>query len=311
MTAEGSYATAFGMPIVFLILIFGLVALVASAFVVLPMLRKPRGGEDRTKFAGWLALGAGLGVAAVGLGSYAALGQPDLAWRSLRGPTNDDYPALIATLARRMPNRPGDLEGWTLLGRGYLAYGNANQAAKAFGRAVDIAKAQLGAAPPQLLSSYGEALTGEAGEVTRDAETVFRQVLEQDPEDVMARYFVGRAMAQRGDKNGALQIWENLLAEAPPDAPWRGQLINQMAALRSETGGGAPFAPAVMVARLAAQLDANPNNIDGWVMLINSYMVLGDKEKAAAALAKARSVFANQADAQAALTAVAQKNALN
>jgi hypothetical protein len=33
-------------------------------------------------------------------------------------------------------------------------------------------------------------------------------------------------------------------------------------------------------------------------MLINSYMVLGDKEKAATALAKARSVFANQADAQ-------------
>jgi len=298
------------MSAVLLIFIFGLVALAASAFVVLPLVRKPR-RADGPKRAGWLALGAGLAVAAVGLGSYAVLGQPDLAYKSLRGPTNDDYPALLATLARRMPNRPGDYEGWALLGRGYMAYGNASQAAKAFGHAVEAAKAQLGAAPPQLLSNYGEALAEEAGEVTKDAEAVFREVLEKEPEDVMSRYFIGRALSQRGDKNGALQIWENLLADAPPDAPWRGTLINQMASLRSETGGGAPFAPAVMVARLAAQLDANPNNIDGWVMLINSYMVLGDKEKAAAALAKARSVFANQADAQAALSEVAQKNALN
>jgi len=311
MTAEGGYATALAaMAPLFLILIFGLVALGASAFVVLPLVRKPK-TADGPKRAGWLALSAGLSVAAVGLGSYAVLGQPGIAVRDL-GPTrNDDYPALITTLARRMPDRPGDLEGWTLLARGYMAYGNASQAAKAYGRAVDLAKAQLGAVPPQLLSNYGEALTTEAGEVTKESEAVFRQVLEQDPQDVMARYFVGRALSQRGDKNGALQIWESLLADAPPDAPWRGQLINQMAALRSQTGAGAPFDPAVMVARLASRLESNPNDLDGWLMLIRAYNVLGDKQKAAAALSHAKTIFANQADAMAALDQSARENSLN
>jgi len=66
-----------------------------------------------------------------------------------------------------------------------------------------------------------------------------------------------------------------------------------------------------MVARLASRLEANPNDLDGWLMLIRSYMQLGDKEKAAAALAKARAVFANQTDAQAALTQAAQQSSLN
>jgi cytochrome c-type biogenesis protein CcmH len=293
-----------------LVLVFGLVTLLASAFVVLPLLRRRRAGDESKTRGAWLAVGAGLGVAAVGLGCYAWVGQPQIAVSGIRGPSTNDYPALIATLARRMPQRPDDLEGWTLLGRGYMAYGNTAQAAKAFGRAVDIAKAQLGAVPPQLLSSYGEALTQEAGEVTKDAEAAFRQALSEDPSELMARYYVGLALSHRGDNNGALQLWEGVLADAPPNAPWRGALINEMAALRAQSGGGPPN-PAVMVARLASELDANPNNLDGWVMLINSYVVLGDKEKAVAALAKARSVFANQAEAQAALTNVAQKNALN
>jgi len=292
-------------------LVFGLVTLLASAFVVLPLRRRQR-ADDGTKTRGaWLAVGAGLGVAAVGLGSYALIGQPQIAMSALRGPSTNDYPALIATLAQRMPQRPDDLEGWTLSGRGYMAYGNASQAAKAFGRAVDIAKAQLGAVPPQLLSSYGEALTQEAGEVTKDAEAAFHQALSEDPSELMARYYLGLALSSRGDKNGALQLWEGVLADAPPNVPWRGALINQMAALRSQTGAGAPFDPAVMVARLASRLETDPNDLDGWLMLIRSYNQLGDKEKAAAALAKARSVFANQADAQAALTQVAQQNSLN
>ena len=50
-----------------------------------------------------------------------------------------------------------------------------------------------------------------------------------------------------------------------------------------------------MVARLEAKLQANPRNIDGWVMLMRSRMTLGQDDKASAALAKA--LAANPADA--------------
>jgi cytochrome c-type biogenesis protein CcmH len=298
------------MNVVVLILVFGLVALIAAGFVVLPLLRAPTPG-DRSP---WLAVAMGIGVLAVGLGAYGMLGQPQVALSqlvtSLGTPNPADYPALVATLARRMPDRPGDLEGWSLLARGYAAVGMPDQAAKSYQRAVAIAKNQDGVAPPQLLTDYGEAIIQAAGQVTPDAEAVFKEALKEDPKDVISRYYLGRAAAERGDRAGALEILEGLLADAPPDAPWRGQVVDLVAALKASTGGAAPN-PMAMVAQLASRLEANPNDLDGWLRLIRAYTVLGDKEKAGAALTRARTVFANQAQAQDALAQAAKENALN
>jgi cytochrome c-type biogenesis protein CcmH len=294
--------------IVVLILIFSLVALAAASFVVLPLLRAPR--EQTARRRPWFAVVAGLVTMALGLGAYVALGQPQIALSSLTGPSTTDYPALITMLARRMPNRPGDVEGWTLLGRGYLALGNAGQAEKALARAVDAARAEQGAAPPALLASYGEAMAESAGGVTKEAEAVFRQALDEDPENLVSRYYVGLALSSRGDKAGALQLWEAVLADAPPDTPWRDALVDQVAALKAQSGGAAPN-PMAMVQQLAQRLETNPNDLEGWVRLIRAYSVLGDKPKAVAALSRARGVFASQAAAQAALAKAAQENALN
>lgn len=51
-----------------------------------------------------------------------------------------------------------------------------------------------------------------------------------------------------------------------------------------------------MVEGLATKLRANPNDLDGWVKLIRSRVVLKQKEKAKADVAAARKVFAGQAD---------------
>ena len=294
-----------------LILIFAAVALAASAFVVLPLVRRSR--EDATRRP-LLALGAGLGVAAVGLMFYVALGQPQLALSALQGASNDDYPQLIATLAREMRERPGDIQGWMLLGRGYMAVGNPPEATKAFRQAINLSKERLGGVPPALMSSYAEALAQASNGVTKEAEDVFREVLKQDPSDLMARYYVGLAQSTRGDRAGALQMWEGVLADAPPDAEWRGALVDQVALLRAQMlrgdGGGAPD-PRAMVAQLASRLDANPNDLEGWLRLIRAYSVLGEGEKAGAALNRARSLFANDAQAQAALAQAAKEATLN
>lgn len=296
--------------IVVLILIFSLVALIAAGFVVLPLLRVREPNADTKRRRPWLAIAAGLATMSIGLGAYAMLGQPQIALSDLSGASRTDYKALIATLARRMPQRPGDIEGWALLGRGYLALGNPVQAEKAFARAVEAAKAIQGNAPPELLANYGEAMAEAAGQVTKEAEAAFRQVLAQDPGNLVSRYYIGLALASRNDKAGALQLWESVLADAPPDTPWRAALVDQTAALRAQSGGAAPN-PMAMVQQLATRLEANPNDLDGWLRLIRAYTVLGDKPKAVAALTRARTVFANQAPAEAALAKAAQDNALN
>lgn len=271
-----------------LILILGVLGLGAAAFVVLPLWRAPAKAPRRLP----LALAAGAAVLLVGIGTYAVLGQPELAVRTLSGPTNDDFPSLIASLATKMRERPGDVRGWTILGRGYLALGRTDQAVKALARAVDVARAQ-GQVPTDLLVSYGVALSVDGGQVTKDAEAAFREAHDSDPANPDARYYLGYALAERGDKEGALALWRGLLAVAPPDAPWRGALPAQLAAV----GGAMPPNVRAMVQGLAARLAANPKDLDGWIMLIRSYAALGEPDKAKAALVQARTVFANDAGA--------------
>ena len=295
-----------------LVLVFAAVALGASAFVAFPLLRRSSVDTPRRPL---LAAGAGLGVAAAGLVFYLFLGEPQLALSALQGPSTNNYAQLIATLAREMRDRPGDIQGWTLLGRGYMAVGNASEATKAYKQAINLTKERLGDAPSGLLSSYGEALAQSSNGVTKEAEDIFRVVLEQDPGDLMARYYIGVAQSGRGDREGALQMWEGVLADAPPDAEWRSALVNQIALLRAQMlnggAGGAPPNPQAMVAQLASRLDADPNDLNGWLMLIRAYSVLGEREKAEAALTRARTVFANQTQAQDALAQAAKENALN
>ena len=66
-----------------------------------------------------------------------------------------------------------------------------------------------------------------------------------------------------------------------------------------------------MVAMLAAQLKADPNNEAGWRRLIRAYTVLGQPDQAKAALASARKTFANDKTVLAALDADAKDLKLN
>jgi cytochrome c-type biogenesis protein CcmH len=66
-----------------------------------------------------------------------------------------------------------------------------------------------------------------------------------------------------------------------------------------------------MVAMLAAQLKADPNNPAGWQRLIRAYTVLGQPSDAKAALTTARKTFSNDKDVMAALEAEAAELKLN
>jgi len=62
-----------------------------------------------------------------------------------------------------------------------------------------------------------------------------------------------------------------------------------------------------MVDKLAARLENSPNDEDGWMRLMRSRVVMGDKDAAKAALTKALQSFDNDAAAQARLAAAARE----
>jgi cytochrome c-type biogenesis protein CcmH len=70
------------------------------------------------------------------------------------------------------------------------------------------------------------------------------------------------------------------------------------ASVRDVTDAGAPseHEPATMVERLAARLQRDGSDLDGWLMLVRSYKVLGEAERARSAVADARRALADAPD---------------
>ena len=277
--------------------ILALVVVLACGFVAWPIVAQ-RGGRARLLLAG----AAALFVLAIGGGLYVEFGHPALAVRTLQGSDAHDLNALIGRLGVAVRKQPNDPRGWSLLGQAYLTAHDPNDAAKAFGRAIDAAKAQ-GLKFSFLYSAYGEALTqAAAGAVTPDAEAAFSQALQADPKDLAARYFLGLAAAARGNSGLALIYWNSLMADVPANSPIHADLVDRIAALTARSGGAAPDI-AAMMAGLAARLKAHPDDGPGWQRLIRSYAVLGDLDKARATLADARKAMTGHDDQLAALDA--------
>ena len=61
-----------------------------------------------------------------------------------------------------------------------------------------------------------------------------------------------------------------------------------------------------MVASLAAKLEAEPDDPEGWVRLVRSYAVLGDTAKRDATLTEAKARYAGKADVLKALDLAAK-----
>ena len=138
------------------------------------------------------------------------------------------------------------------------------------------------------------------------------------------RFYLAVALAQDGKKDEAAAALTALIDSAPPDAPWVGEVQKVLADLGSAPAMSAANPPPAqsaatetpgpsasdveaagnmtpeqrtamiegMVAQLAARLETDGKDPEGWARLIRSYMVLGRSEDAKAALAKAETALA-------------------
>jgi cytochrome c-type biogenesis protein CcmH len=276
---------------------FVLIALLAIAFAVVPLLR----AKERKGRALLLAAIA-LFILGIGGGTYYVLGRPHLAQRDANGLNTREVNGLIPFLIQRVRQHPEDTRAWRYLGQAYMTANDPRDAAKALAKVIAL----TGKGDATLDASYGEALVlDSSGTIPPEAEAAFNAALAADPRNAPARFYLGLAKAAHNDRAGAIALWQSLLADTPTTAPLHQILVDRLAMLTSQSATGAPN-PRAMVDMLAARLKADPNDALGWVRLMRAYTVLGEPDKAKAALATARKTFAGNADAQTAFTGAAK-----
>jgi len=292
-------------------IIFALAALAAIAFAAWPVWRAAESRGARLLTMGAVALF----VLGIGAGIYLLVGQPRLALREARGAADRDPNGLAPMLIKRVRANPDDAQAWIYLARIYVSAGDADQAAGALGRAV-LASRKQGRESPELDTAYGELMVRAAGgQVPDGAVAAFTAALAADPKNAPARYYLGMAAAQKGDRAGAQRYWQTLLDEVPANTPLHSELVDRLASIGAAPpavagAGGAPDINA-MVSGLAARLKANPNDPAGWLRLIRAYSVLGETDKAKAALATARKSVGADASVKSALDSEAAELKLN
>jgi len=290
-------------------LAFAALAAAAILFATFALWRGNRSRKAMALLAGAIALF----LLGVGGGVYWMVGRPQLALRAAEGLETKDVRGLVPYLIQRVRQNPRDMQAWIFLGRAYLSAGDAEDSAKAFGRAVTLSR--LAGKPDAALDSmYGQTLVAAAGgAVDANAEAAFNEALKLNPRDEAARFYLGQLRAARGDRQGALDLWQGLLADVPQNSPLHQLLVDRVAALTAAgltPGSGAPD-PRAMVAGLAARLKDNPDDAEGWQRLIRAYTVLGESAEAKQALATARRQFASRKDVLTALDAEAKTLKLN
>ncbi|MFN3888962.1 MAG: c-type cytochrome biogenesis protein CcmI [Beijerinckiaceae bacterium] len=252
-------------------------------------------------------------VAVAGVGLYAVIGLPaypdqPLVARQSAPPDQMDIMAAVAKIEAHLAKNPGDARGYEVIAPVYMRIGRFADAAKAWGETI-----RLSGPTPERFTLMGESLIfANDGKAGPEAVKAFEAALAIDPAFPQARFYLGLAAEQGGDRAKAIELWSKLLADAEPGAPWASVVRERLEGLgvrEPPAAQGVPQGPAAaaiaampaadrnaairgMVDSLAERLANDGNDPAGWLRLVRAYTVLKEPEKAKAALTDARRALA-------------------
>jgi cytochrome c-type biogenesis protein CcmH len=244
---------------------------------------------------------------------YLALGSPQESGQpiaSRRAPETGQHAILdlVGRVESHLAQNPDDARGWQVIAPVYMQLGRYADAVKAQQSVIRILGANA-----EREANLGEALAAAAdGVVTADAKAAFERAQALDDKDYKSRFYLGIAVEQGGKPADAAKIWRDMLAKASSGSPWVEILREAIARVE----GTAPPGPTEkqlssanelspeqrnamvdgMVSRLAERLKSDGSDVEGWLRLLRSYMVLGEREKARAAAADARRALTSEPD---------------
>ncbi|TXT23769.1 MAG: cytochrome c-type bioproteinis protein CcmH [Gallionellaceae bacterium] len=167
-----------------------------------------------------LAIAAAIAVPVLTVSLYLMLGKPagldpqSVPVEPEQQVTQEQIVAMVDKLAQKLKDKPDDAEGWTMLARSYLALRRFNEAADAYAHAVELMPNNA-----QLLADYADILAVNNGRnMLGEPEKIIRQALQADPNNAKALALMGTAAYQHKDYKAAIEWWQKLLLNVPPDS---------------------------------------------------------------------------------------------
>jgi cytochrome c-type biogenesis protein CcmH len=253
-----------------------------------------------------------------GFGLYLWLGHPELPGQPFASRQNDpamQAASMLAHVQGQIAQKPS-AQGYKVLGNLLAEMGRFPEAVEAYRKSLDLGEGDA----DLWSSFGEATVMVNGGSVVPEARQQFLTALRLDKGDARARFYLGLAESEIGNYAKAVAIWRDLQQDSPPDAPWRNMLAEHIQAFSKEGGfdpesvapapptipaGAAPMPPKAgvptgglaaaiaaappqdqqamirsMVDGLAAKLQNDPGNLDGWLRLARAYHVLGETAKA-------------------------------
>ncbi|OPK11950.1 c-type cytochrome biogenesis protein CcmI, partial [Pseudomonas sp. VI4.1] len=205
----------------------------------------------------WPLLAAIL-VPVLGLGLYLHFGASDkveLTREFAQAPQSMEE--MTRRLERAVEAQPDSAEGLYFLGRTYMAQERPGDAAKIFERTVSLAGRQ-----PELLGQWAGPDFADGKKWSDKVQALTDEALKADPKEVTSLGLLGIAAFESERYQDAIDYWNRLLAQLPPEDNSRAALQGGIARASEKlvaSGGKVAQAPAAKVAAvLKVRVDLSP-----------------------------------------------------
>ncbi|MFP4002253.1 MAG: c-type cytochrome biogenesis protein CcmI [Alphaproteobacteria bacterium] len=140
---------------------------------------------------------------------------------------------MVSGLEARLEENPDDPQGWRMLARSYRVLGEPEKATEALRRLAELRPEDASAQGEYALSLVQRDRT-KGGRLSAETVRALRNLLRLDENNAQALFFLGRAEAERGNREQAETHWRRLVQHAPESEPLRKEAE---ALLNSGSGG--------------------------------------------------------------------------
>ncbi len=143
------------------------------------------------------------------------------------GPT---FKVAIATIESHLATNPDDPEGWEVLSTSTRAIGNYAKTIHAYDQLIRLQPDKIDW-DIRRLEAY---ISMANGKVTPAANLLIGTIVEKSPNHPAGQFYLGLAHKQYGNPELAFEIWQDLLNQSAPNAPWYAVLDSQLKELRPQ-----------------------------------------------------------------------------